>query len=99
MDRSSGKSVDVDPKMTREVNGPEGSPTHWASMGGSCSTSGDGGSTGFVSHTFLLRFSIAHRCSGAWAPLNILLCQSVQLVASCFQLLTLMFRSWREALM
>ena len=53
----------VGPKMTREANtGLEGSPTHWANVGGGCS--GGGGSTGFVRHTFLLHLSSASLLSG-----------------------------------
>ncbi len=49
-------------KMTREAitgidMGPEGSPAHWAKVGGGCS--GGGGCMGFPCHTFLLRLSIA----------------------------------------
>ncbi len=53
----------VGPKMTREANmGLEGSPTHWANVGGGCS--GGGGRTGFACHTFLLR-TILLRLSSA----------------------------------
>ncbi len=53
----------VGPKMTREADsGQEGSPTHWASVGGYCS--GGGGSTGFARHTFMLRLSSASLLSG-----------------------------------
>ncbi len=41
------------PTMAREADsGPEGLPTHWASVDGCCSEGG--GSTGFAHHTFLL---------------------------------------------
>ena len=44
--------------MTTEANsGPEGSPTHWASVARGCN--GGGGSKGFARHTFLLRLSSA----------------------------------------
>ena len=42
--------------------GPEGSPTHWASMSGCCS--GGGGSTGFAQQMFLLCLSSAPLLSG-----------------------------------
>ena len=59
--RSSGWSVAVCPKMTREANtGPEGSPTRWANVGRGCS--GGGGRTRFLRNTFLLRLST---CSSA----------------------------------
>ncbi len=56
--RSSGWSVAVGPKMTRQANtGPEGSPTHWVNVGRGCS--GGGCRTGFAHHTFLLCLSSA----------------------------------------
>ncbi len=61
--RSSGWSVAVGPKMTREANsGPAGSPTHWVNVGRGCS--GGGGRTGFGRHTFLLWFSSFSLLSG-----------------------------------
>ena len=44
--------------------GPEGSPTHWAKVGGGCS--GGGGRTGFACHTFLLRLSIGSLLSDTY---------------------------------
>ncbi len=53
----------VGAKMTREANsGPEGSPTHRASVGGSCS--GGGGSMGFARHIFQLRLGSVLILSG-----------------------------------
>ncbi len=93
--RSSGWSVAVGLKMTREANmGPEGSPTHWAgAVDWTVADTRALHTTRFCCASAVQRFSVTR------SPVNILLRQAVRLVASCSQLLMLMFRSWREALM